>query len=685
MIRDFFFVFLLIQSALAKSSGDQPVQQKWQTLSGDAPSVIARGGFSGLFPEASQFAYQLALSTSLSNVILFCDLQLTKDESGICKSDLRLDNSTNIALIYPKGQKTYKEHKLDVGAFIQESMRSMAINYISSPEIGFLKSLNGKINEARTKLIFRFLAPDAIEPTTKKTYSTILKDLSSIKSFASGILVPKAYIWPVDADQYLQAPTSLVSDAHKQKLEVYANGFANDVPGSYNYSYDPTAEYLQYIEGSSFSVDGFLTDFPPTASEAIACLAQNKNLKPKKGKALIISRNGASGTYAACSDLAYNEAIEGGVDIIDCSVQMSKDGVPFCLESADLTGSTTAMATFMSKASTIPEMQPKNGIFSFDLTWAEIQTLQLQLVSPIEDTGLPRNPANKNKGKLVLLSEFLEIAKTKAVSGVLINIKNAAYLASKKGFSITDVVTSALSNATFDKQSTQQVLIESDDTSVLSEFNNVPTYKKVLTISEIIGDAPIKSVEEIKKFADAVNIPRGSIVLTTGSLTTAYTDVVDRMHKGNLTVYVSVLRNEYTTIAFDFFSDPIMEIASYVSDIGVDGVITEYPATASAYMRSPCSDLNADLPYTILPAEPGSLINLVPQEALPPADAPAPALEAADIVDPPLPAATIAASTPAAVPVGVPTKSGAPKSVANEGICLIALVVLSFLSLGYYH
>ncbi|KAF6143670.1 hypothetical protein GIB67_021680 [Kingdonia uniflora] len=102
---------------------------------------------------------------------------------------------------------------------------------------------------------------------------------------------------------------------------------------------------------------------------------------------------------------------------------MSKEGVPFCLESADLTGSTTIISSFMSKASTIPETQPKNGIFSFDLTWAEIQTLQLQLVSPIEDTGLPRNPANKNKGKLVLLPKFLKMAKTKAVSGVLINIK----------------------------------------------------------------------------------------------------------------------------------------------------------------------------------------------------------------------------------------------------------------------
>ena len=60
--------------------------------------------------------------------------------------------------------------------------------------------------------------------------------------------------------------------------------------------------------------------------------------------------------------------------------------------------------------------------------------------------------------------------------------QNAAYLASKKGFSVTDVVATALSNATFDKQPTQQVLIQSDDSAVLSKFSNVPTYKRVLLI-----------------------------------------------------------------------------------------------------------------------------------------------------------------------------------------------------------
>ncbi|XP_034699612.1 glycerophosphodiester phosphodiesterase GDPDL7-like [Vitis riparia] len=750
MIRCLFLFSLLILSTSAQKTSSQT----WQTLNGDEPVVIARGGFSGLFPESSQFAHQIALSTSLSNVILYCNLQLTKDSVGICQTDIRLDNSTNIAAVFPKSQKTYTingenvqgwfaldytsdqlfnnvtltqsiysrpslfdgtlplstvddaigikppgfwlnvqydafyaANKLSVSSYIQKTTRFMGISYISSPEIGFLKNMNKIINKAKTKLIFRFLDADAVEPTTKQPYSSILKDLSSIKSIATGILVPKEYIWPLSKDQYLLTPTSVVADAHKQGLEVYASGFANDMPGSYNYSYDPTAEYLQFVDNSEFSVDGVLTDFPPTASEAIACLAHNKNAtRPSKGKILVISHNGASGVYPGSTDLAYQQAVDDGADIIDCSVQMSKDGVAFCLNSADLLGSSNAMTSFMSRSTMVSEIQPKSGIFSFDLTWSEIQTLTPQLTSPLPNSGLARNPANKNQGKFITLSDFLDFAKAKAVSGILIDIENAAYLASKKGLSIIDAVTAALSNATFDKQSTQQVMIQSDDTSVLSKFKNVPAYKRVLSIKEIIGDVPKQTVEEIKKFADAVNLPRSSIVTTNGGFTTTFTTVVDELHAANISAYVSVLRNEYVAIAFDFFSDPLVELATYVGRIGIDGVVTDYPKTADAYLRSPCSDLNAKVAYSILPAEAGALLGLAEPEVLPPAEAPGPPLTVDDVVDPPLPQVSSSngsTADPAAGPVKAPPSSSGRANAANMGLHLLGILLISLLSAGY--
>ncbi|KAK3435657.1 hypothetical protein EUGRSUZ_C00368 [Eucalyptus grandis] len=736
MFRCLLFFSLLIHSSLAqKSSGGSGTSSptKWKTLNGDKPVVIARGGFSGIFPDSSEFAVDMATTSSMGDVVLYCDLQLTKDGIGICQPDIKLDNTTDIAMVFPKGEKTYtvngqdlkgwfavdytsdelfnnvtlvqnvlsrpslfdgamsvqavddivgrktvnllwlnvqydgfyNEHKHSPATYVQKVVRYYPVDYLSSPEIGFLKAMKGKVNKARTKLIFRFLAEDAVEPSTNQTYGSILKNLESIKAFASGILVPKEYIYPVGTDKYLGAPTSLVADAHKQGLEVYASGFANDNPASFNYSYDPTSEYLQFIDNSEFSVDGLLTDFPPTASETI-------------GKALIISHNGASGNYPGCTDLAYQQAIDDGSDIIDCSVQMSKDGVAFCLDSADLSGDTTAMPTFMSQSTVIPEIQQNSGIFSFDLTWSEIQSLKPQLVSPFgSDAGFQRNPANKNKGKFVTLSEFLELAKSKAVSGVLINIENAAYLASKKGLGIVDTVSKALSNATLDKQSTQQVLIQSDDSSVLSQFKNVSTYKRVLTIEEKISDAPKQPVEEIKKYADAVTVTRPTIMPISESFLLSNTSVIDEMHAANISVYVSVLRNEYISLAFDYFADPILELATYVAGFGVDGIITEYPATANKYMRSPCFDLNAK--EAILPVQPGSLIGII-QGAEPPAEAPAPVLEVSDIVDPPLPpvVANVSSNSPPA-PAPDAKHSSALKEVANLGLSLAVIVALGLL------
>ncbi|VVA25135.1 PREDICTED: glycerophosphodiester [Prunus dulcis] len=781
MIRCLLFISLLIHATLAAKAPNATAEapnagqkapagsptKKWLTLNGQEPLVIARGGFSGLFPESSTYAIDMAKSQSLPGYAFFCNLQLTKDSVGICLSNILLDNTTTISMFYPKDQKTYNvngkdirgwfaldftadqllnnvsltqnifsrpsyfdgvlpiatvedalgikpdkfwlnvpydtfysQHKISMASFVEKVIRFPSMNYISSPEIGFLKTVSAKVNKGRTKLIFQFLDPEETEPTTKQKYSALVKNLEMIKSVAAGILVPKEYIWPVNKNNYLEAATTLVTEAHKQGLEVHASGFANDIVLPYNYSFDPTAEYLQFVDQPNFSVDGVLTDFPPTASETIACFAQNNNgTKPKKGLPLIITRNGASGTYPGCTDLAYKQAVDDGADIIDCSVQLSSDGVAFCLDTIDLNSGTNALSQFMTKSETIPELQAEAGVFSFQLSWHEIQSLKPQIQSPYgTKEKVYRNPANKDVGKLVTLSDFLEFSKTKAVAGILINIENAAYLASKAGLDIVKTVTSALSNATFDKQSTQQVLIKSDDTSVLSKFKDVKTYRRVLNIKEKISDATKASVDEIKKFADAVTVTKDSIVKISDYFISGKTNVVKEMKAANISVYVHWLKNEFVSLMFDYFSDPIIEIASYALDYQVDGIVTDFPATANKYMRCPCNDMDpkANIPYPILPVEPGSLLGLVVPEALSPAQAPSPALQASNVADPPLPEVVKKSdtspppsssssdstdsgskSTPAP---GSPEKSSAFANAANLCLPLVAIVVLALLA-----
>ena len=77
--------------------------------------------------------------------------------------------------------------------------------------------------------------------------------------------------------------------------------------------------------------------------------------------------------------LAYVAAINDGADYIDCTVQITSDSVPICRESVDLLISTNIVsnpALYQSNIKTIPALQSTQGIFSFDLSWAEISTLK---------------------------------------------------------------------------------------------------------------------------------------------------------------------------------------------------------------------------------------------------------------------------------------------------------------------
>ncbi|KAK8471194.1 hypothetical protein PHAVU_003G158000 [Phaseolus vulgaris] len=740
MLRSLFLISLLVHAIVAqkpalpkpKPAAPQVPAKKWSTLSGNEPIVIARGGYSGLFPEGTPDA--ISLSRDIS--ILLCNLQLSKDGGAFCITGSTLDNSTTIEF-YDHKQSTYnidgkdlkghfsvdyttdqismnisviqaifsrpsaydgldpvlnldallggknpprfwlnvqnaafyKEKGVQVEDIVLELLKVYQIDFVSSSDMGFLKSISGKSSKA-TKVVFQLLNAKDVEPSTKKPYEIVVKDFAMIKSFASGIMVPKDYIWPIKADKYLGLPTTVVSDAHRSGLEVYASGFANDFFASYSYNYDPTAEYLQFFDKGD-SVDGVVTDFPSTASNAIVCFAHNNTL-PQKGPTLVISNNGASGIYPGSSDLAYKQAIDDGADIIDCSVQMTRDGIAFCSNSSDIGLDTNAMTRFMSRSSKVPEIQPSSGIFSFDLSWSEIQTLKPQTV---KNGDFLRNPANKTSGKLVTLQEFLEIAKTKAVPGVLVNIQNAAYLASKKGLDIVNAVSSALKNATFDKQ---QVLVQSDDSSVLSKFKDNPSYKRVMFLNERMGNVPRKTAEEIIKYAEAVNIPKSSVIEVYSSFLYRLTNVVKELKEANITVFVRNLKNEYTSLAFDYWSDPNVEIATYIQTAKVDGIFTDFPATSSRFIRSPCSDINNKL--AILPARPGELMKTLPSQ--PPAQAPLPPLEVAKVVDPPLPPVNDGSkSEPESADDAKPSPppSGARPMIANSGLSMVAILVLAML------
>ncbi|KAL5548521.1 hypothetical protein UlMin_003752 [Ulmus minor] len=743
--RALVLLLLFLHSVIALVSAQGSNSSSWRTLSGVAPLVIARGGFSGLLPDSSAGAYALALATSLPNVVLWCDVQLTKDQVGICFPDLKLDNNSDVTSVFKNREKTYtvngvsykgwfssdftfkelanvvlsqgiysrtnkfdgnlfpiltveevaqlnrpagywlniqhdafySERNLSMRSLVLSATKSVVVNYISSPEVAFLNSIKSRIPKI-TKLVFRFMGKDETDPSSKQTYDSLLKNLTFIKTFASGILVPKTYIWPLDAKNYLEPHTSLVSDAHKAGLEVYASDFVNDFPLSFNYSYDPVAEFLNYIDNGDFSVDGVLSDFPITASEAIDCFAHvGKNAKVQPTP-LVISKNGASGDYAGCTDLAYRKAIEDKVDVLDCNVQISKDGIPFCLSNINLIDSTTVIRTsYGNRSTSAPEIRSGTGIYSFSLTWSEIQTLRPVLQSPYSPYTIFRNPKNLNLGKFVSLADFLDMSKNaSSLTGVLIIIENAAYLAEKQKLSVTDAVADTLTKAGFDTLKTPQVMIQSTNSSVLMKFKGSKNYKLVYKIEELIGDINVGTVQDIKSFAHSVVVSKASVFPDTSLFLTGTTDVVSKFKSSKIPIYVELFSNEFVSQAWDFFSDATVEINSYVSGGNVDGIITDFPATAARYKRNKCLGLGQKTPSYMSPVEPGSLIQLITAPYLPPAEAPNPLLTEADVDEPPLPSvSSIPSSSPNATASAPTPHNRQPRNKAGYFLLSVAMLV----------
>eukprot|EP00261_Vitis_vinifera_P031590 XP_019072833.1 PREDICTED: glycerophosphodiester phosphodiesterase GDPDL4 isoform X2 [Vitis vinifera] len=659
-LRQVILLFLLHSVALVSAQGSTNGTSSWQTLNGNAPLVIARGGFSGLFPDSSSAAYSLALMTSLSNVVLWCDVQLTKDGAGICFPDMKLENASDISIVFKNRNNVYlvngvstpgwfsvdftltdletvalnqgvysrsgrfdgnlfpiltvqemvklirppglwlnlqhdvfyTKHNLSMRNFVLSVSKSVIVDYISSPEVAFLRGVSQRFKATKTKLIFRFLEKEETDPSTNQTYGSLLNNLTFIKTFASGILVPKGYIWPVNKNSYLESSTLVVQNAHKEGLEVFGSDFINDIPFSYNYSYDPIAEVLNFIDNDAFSVDGVLSDFPITPSAAIDCFAH-------------IGKN-ASG--------------------------------------------------------------------------------QAAISNPYSTFRLSRNPAAKTAGKLVSLSDFLSIAKeaNSLSGGVLIGIEHAAFLV-KVGLSVTDAVLDALSKAGYDNVTTPRVMIQSTNSSVLKEFKEKKkNYELVYRVDENIRDASDATIEDIKKFATSVVISKDSIYPENKAFITGATDIVSRLKKNNLPVYVQRFDNEFISQAWDFFSDATVEINSFVTGAGIDGVITSFPQTAASYRKNRCLKYK-NAPSYMSPVQPGSLMQVITSDDMPPALAPYPVLTESDVAEPPLQEvapATPTSSTNAGTTAPAPTSpNGQPRIatcivLSNLAVLLVAVLLL---------
>ncbi|KAE8713704.1 PLC-like phosphodiesterase family protein, putative isoform 2 [Hibiscus syriacus] len=172
-----------------------------------------------------------------------------------------------------------------------------------------------------------------------------------------------------------------------------------------------------------------------------------------------------------------------------------------------------------------------------------------------------------------------------SIQGALISIVNAAFLA-EQGFGVTDAVLDASSKLGYNNQTALKVMIQSSSSSFLMKFKSQTNYDLVYKIDEDIGGTQNSTIDNIKRFATAVVISKDSVFPVNSLFTASATNVVPRLQAANLSVYVQTFSNEFTSQAWDFFSDATVEINSFFVGGCINGVVSDFPKTSNRY-RTP--------------------------------------------------------------------------------------------------
>lgn len=150
----------------------------------------------------------------------------------------------------------------------------------------------------------------------------------------------------------------------------------------------------------------------------------------------------------------------------------------------------------------------------------------------------------------------------------------------KQKLSVTNVVLDALQKA---KPRSHKVMIQSTHSSVLKIFKDKSKFERVYKVDENIGGAADSAIEDIKTFADAVVIGKASVFPESSAFLVNFTNIVARLKSFKLPVFVETFSNEFVSQAWDYYSDPSIEINSFVIGTKVNGIITDFPKTANRY------------------------------------------------------------------------------------------------------
>ncbi|GAB4813315.1 hypothetical protein N2152v2_000361 [Parachlorella kessleri] len=244
------------------------------------------------------------------------------------------------------------------------------------------------------------------------------------------------------------------------------------------------------------------------------------------------------------------------------------------------------------------------GIFSFDLTLAEIK--QLRAIQPLAF----RNQAFNGMYQVLTLEEYLDVIQgANRTVGIYPETKHPSFhdslgLQCFGNGTFTDAVLEVLESrgytGPYNSQAWLQnpVFIQSFERKNLMDLKSKTSIPLIQLMDEWDLPVPYDSVtygdlatpdglKEIATYAKGIGPWKGSYVVVNASnyIESIDADFVENAHAAGLQLHPYTFRNEQSYLAWDYETDINKEYDLHFSELGIDGAFTDYAGTLHRYLH----------------------------------------------------------------------------------------------------
>lgn len=339
-----------------------------------------------------------------------------------------------------------------------------------------------------------------------------------------------------------------------------------------------------------------------------------KTWKTLSGAApLVIGHRGSAGLRPDHTLAGYLLSIEQGADYIEPDLVLTKDSILVCRHEPMISGTTNVKdhPEFASRKTTkLLDGDSITDWFTSDFTLAEIKTLRA--IQPLSSSPSNRSSAFDGLYTVPTFQEVIELVKSETASkgriiGIYPETKHPTFHA-VRNLPLTDKVLETLQAAGWNHKDAP-VYLQSFEVSNLQYARSKSTLKIVQLYDAWDVDASGKMVMQapngqpydfvvakdsrtyndlatnagldfVKTYANGIGPWKPFIrPYSPDFKKLPATDLIERAHSKNLIVHAYTFRNEGFRLLKDYNNDPILEYKDFY-DLGVDGVFTDFTATA---------------------------------------------------------------------------------------------------------